>query len=140
MTVATLLDRLDGVCARGAGRWSARCPAHPDRSPSLSVRELPDGRVLLHCFAGCGGVDILQAVGIGWSDLFPEPLERFKTPGASARMPAAWALEVLSREAIVVGIAAHDIAAGRVLSSIDADRVAQAAGRIASIAECVHGR
>lgn len=133
MTVAALLDRLQGVRARGDGRWSARCPAHPDKSPSLSIRELADGRVLLHCFAGCGGVEILQAVGIGWNDLFPEPLERFKDHGAAARMPSSWALEVLNFEAIVVGIAAHDVAEGRALSAIDAQRVAQAAGRIAHI-------
>jgi hypothetical protein len=33
--------------------WSARCPAHDDHNPSLSITEDRDGRVLLHCFAGC---------------------------------------------------------------------------------------
>ena len=37
----------------GAGRWKARCPAHNDRSPSLSIREGDDGRVLVLCRAGC---------------------------------------------------------------------------------------
>jgi len=37
----------------GSGRWQARCPAHQHRSPSLSIRAGSDGRVLLHCFAGC---------------------------------------------------------------------------------------
>ena len=35
------------------GKWQAHCPAHVDRSPSLSIRAASDGRVLLHCFAGC---------------------------------------------------------------------------------------
>jgi putative DNA primase/helicase len=40
--------------ARPSGRgWVARCPAHVDRTPSLSIREADDGRLLLHCFAGC---------------------------------------------------------------------------------------
>ena len=39
MTAATILDRLDGVRPTGDGRWIARCPAHDDRSPSLSIRE-----------------------------------------------------------------------------------------------------
>ena len=37
----------------GQGKWQGRCPAHADRSPSLSVAEGQDGRVLVHCFAGC---------------------------------------------------------------------------------------
>jgi hypothetical protein len=39
----------------GPGKWLAHCPAHSDSSPSLSIREGMDGRVLLHCFAGCLG-------------------------------------------------------------------------------------
>ena len=45
-------------------------PAHEDRSPSLSIAEGRDGRVLLHCFSGCRPEAILQALGLGWSDLF----------------------------------------------------------------------
>jgi hypothetical protein len=37
----------------GAGKWQARCPAHADRLPSLSIREGLDDRILLHCLAGC---------------------------------------------------------------------------------------
>ena len=32
--------------------WMARCPAHDDRNPSLSIRQV-DGIVLVHCFSGC---------------------------------------------------------------------------------------
>ena len=35
--VQAVLDRLDGVKAQGVRQWSARCPAHPDRIPSLSI-------------------------------------------------------------------------------------------------------
>lgn len=49
--------------ARRSGRgWSARCPAHADRSPSLSIGSAPDGRLLLHCFVGCTFEDILEAL------------------------------------------------------------------------------
>ena len=37
----------------GNGNWQARCPAHADRSPSLSIGVGSDGRILLHCLAGC---------------------------------------------------------------------------------------
>ena len=49
------------------GKWDARrggmcrCPAHDDGDPSLSVR-IGDTSLLFHCFAGCTGVDILQAL------------------------------------------------------------------------------
>ncbi len=54
----------------GPGRYMARCPAHGDRSPSLSVREGKDGRILLHCFAGCEKAAVLHAIGLTWRDLF----------------------------------------------------------------------
>lgn len=54
---------------RLGGRWSAngglcRCPAHDDRSPSLSVRA-GRSRLLLHCFAGCAAADVLRALASG---------------------------------------------------------------------------
>ena len=65
-----LLSRLKGV-QLGQENHSARCPAHPDRQASLSVREGNDGRVLLYCHAGCDWRDILKEVGLSGSDLFP---------------------------------------------------------------------
>lgn len=53
-------------------KFTARCPAHEDRSPSLSVAEGADGRALLHCHAGCETAAIVAALGLSWSDLFPD--------------------------------------------------------------------
>jgi 5S rRNA maturation endonuclease (ribonuclease M5) len=51
---------------------TARCPAHDDRTPSLSVGESQDGRVLIYCHAGCDLVgDILPALKLSTADLFP---------------------------------------------------------------------
>jgi hypothetical protein len=69
MTTPELLSRLDGVKSRGTGKWSARCPSHKDRSPSLSVGEGPD-RILLHCFALCENQDIVATLGLTMADLF----------------------------------------------------------------------
>jgi hypothetical protein len=66
--VRVLLDRLDGVRPKGPDSWMARCPAHDDRNPSLSV-SVKDGRVLVHCFAGCAPEAVLEAVGLTWKDL-----------------------------------------------------------------------
>lgn len=49
-----------------------QCPAHPDRTPSLPVREGNDGRVLLNCFAGCSTDEVLHALGLDMRDLFSE--------------------------------------------------------------------
>lgn len=49
------------------GKWrgrhgSARCPAHEDRDPSLSVTQLGDGTVLVKCFAGCEQLSVIAAL------------------------------------------------------------------------------
>jgi putative DNA primase/helicase len=63
-----LLERLQGVKQSGAGRWIARCPAHEDRTPSLSIRDA-GGRILIFCHAGCDPESVLAAVNLGWVDL-----------------------------------------------------------------------
>lgn len=68
--VEEVLGRLDKVRRSGKG-WTARCPAHEDRWPSLSVAEGRDGRVLLRDHAGCRVEDITHAIGLELSDLFP---------------------------------------------------------------------
>jgi putative DNA primase/helicase len=68
----TLLERLEGV--RGnRPKWIARCAAHDDQHPSLSITETPDGDVLVHCHAGCKVEDVLSAVGMTTAELFAEP-------------------------------------------------------------------
>lgn len=70
MTPARLLLLcLTGVTKTADG-WRARCPAHDDRQPSLSISEGADGRVLLHCHAGCSTESICQSLGLSVSDLF----------------------------------------------------------------------
>lgn len=68
--LAAILDRLHKTRRHG-NYWTARCPAHEDRNPSLSISEGTDGRVLLNCHAGCTTTSIVQALGISEADLFP---------------------------------------------------------------------
>src|SRR5262249_20915005 len=63
---AHLRDRLERVKPTSRGSWLARCPAHNDKTPSLSIRETHDGTVLINCFAGCGASDILNALDLPW--------------------------------------------------------------------------
>jgi hypothetical protein len=69
--VRRVLELLHDAKPSGTGQWSARCPAHEDSRPSLSVGVGDDGRVLLHCHTGCTLQDILQALGLKEADLFP---------------------------------------------------------------------
>jgi hypothetical protein len=55
-------------------RWIAKCPAHADRAPSLTISSGREGRVLLHCFAGCPVEAILRHAGMSMSHLFSRPL------------------------------------------------------------------
>jgi hypothetical protein len=71
VTVEELLPRLKGVRAVRNG-WIARCPAHDDRTPSLSLRQ-NNGKTLLHCFSGCTAEAVCAALKIGIRDLFDKP-------------------------------------------------------------------
>jgi hypothetical protein len=66
------LERLGSPAREGPSGWQARCPAHDDRAPSLSLREGRDGRALLHCHAGCETKAVLAALHLRFSDLFPD--------------------------------------------------------------------
>lgn len=130
MSMRELLSRLKKVKSTGHGRWIACCPAHDDHSPSLSLRQLADGRVLLHCFAGCSVPEVLSAVGLELNDLFPpREIEFGKGKQESRPFPAADILRCIAFEALVVAVAAKSLLAGR-LSEVDRARLMLAVARI----------
>jgi len=51
-------------CQVSLGGKVAQCPAHPDRIPSLSIGEAPDGTLLAFCHAGCSFTEVLKAIGL----------------------------------------------------------------------------
>ena len=137
--VEALLPRLDGVRETGRGRWLARCPAHKDRSPSLSITEGDDGRTLIYCHAGCGAADIVAAAGLELRDLFPP------RPGATADITVrdghrngrlrcgltpSEAVALLARDAMTVAVAAGNIVAGTAMTADDVRLLAGIAERI----------
>lgn len=127
--LARLLDRLQGVKRTGPSRWLARCPAHDDRHPSLAIREADDGRVLLHCFAGCSVEDIVSAVGLELADLFPPRPIPYAKPERQP-FPAIDVLRAVAHEALLCALAASDMAKGKVLSSDERERLNRAALRL----------
>lgn len=136
MAVDALLSRLDKVKRVGDGRWIARCPAHDDETPSLSIRELDDGRLLLvHDFGGCRTEDVLAAIGLKLEDLFPEkPLGADRKPRERKPWSDRQLLEIIDRETIVVFIAACDVTLeGQSLSDVDMSRLRKARQRITAV-------
>ncbi|ULA61732.1 MAG: hypothetical protein LZF60_360079 [Nitrospira sp.] len=69
MMTEAFLSLLDHVKPTARG-WRARCPAHQGKSLSLSIREAEDGRILVHCFAGCSMRAICEALHISVRELF----------------------------------------------------------------------
>lgn len=68
--IERVLEHLQNIRTQGKG-WTARCLAHEDNRNSLSISEGEDGRVLLHCHAGCEVKKIVEALGLSMTDLFP---------------------------------------------------------------------
>ena len=135
--ISDLIGKLDKCKQTGKGTWMACCPAHQDKSPSLTIRECDDGRVLLHCFAGCGATDVLGAIGLDFDVLFPpKPPSNPSLKPIRRPFPAADVLEALAHESMVVLLAVSDVQAGR---RPNRDRLALAVQRIERGRELANG-
>lgn len=134
--IDAVLHRLDAVRQTGADRWIARCPAHDDRTPSLSLRETSDGTVLMRCWAGCSAADVVTAVGLSLADLFPRRLDHHREP---IRQRDRWnprdLLALIRREVHIVLVVASDIRAGIVPTDDDMARLGHAVDRISTAAD-----
>lgn len=107
-----VLTRLDKVKATGPNKWKACCPAHDDKNPSLGITEAVDGKVLLHCWAGCSVRDIAAAIGLELSDLFPGDRPARRGPSKAAQQ----------FEATIITIALNNLRQGKPLSAADRER------------------
>jgi len=71
--IQLLLSRLQGVKKiKGSDKWVALCPAHNDKTPSLSIRQLEDSRILINCWSGCGAIDVLESIDMTFQHLMPD--------------------------------------------------------------------
>ena len=125
--IENILSRLEKVKGRN-GAYTACCPAHNDKSPSLAIRELDDGRILLKCFADCSVQDIMGSIGMEIGDLFPDTKKDL--PPVKRKYYATDLLRVIEFEAWVVSVAAHTMSTGKKLSDTDRDRMKVATSRI----------
>lgn len=112
MSADALVSRLEKCKRTGNGSWIARCPAHEDKNPSLTVRELEDGRVLVHCFAGCSVEAVLGALSLEFDALFPPRPSSDYVPGVRRPFPAADVLAAVSEECWFVAVTACLMAKG----------------------------
>jgi hypothetical protein len=92
-----VLEHLGNKRQQGDG-YIARCPAHDDQHSSLSIHEGPDGRALLHCFAGCEIGEIVKAINLELRDLFPEGVTHFGDRGGHASSTQVVTLEKLAAD------------------------------------------
>jgi hypothetical protein len=70
MKINEVIAKLKSVKGNG-NQYTALCPAHDDKNPSLAVSE-KDGKILLHCHAGCSKESIVAAMGLEMKDLFTD--------------------------------------------------------------------
>ena len=133
MIADRIIPLLDKVKCKSDNSWIACCPAHDDKNPSLIVTE-KDERVLLHCFSHqCDVSDIVHAVGLELSDLFPEQIKiEGGKPIKRKRFPAEAILEVLAEEFVIAEIGLAALSDGGTLNEKAQARMKEASDRFTS--------
>jgi len=61
-----------GCDPKGGQRITAKCPAHDDSNPSLSVARGTQQPVVFRCHAGCDPDAVLRALRLDWADLLED--------------------------------------------------------------------
>ena len=97
MTSAETIAKALGGHKTGNG-WIAQCPLHDDQTPSLSISAGKDGKVLVHCHAGCNQRDVFIAVlrnrGLCGKHKRKDPVADEEDADADARKRSAFALAI----------------------------------------------
>lgn len=106
------------------------CQAHDDRNMSGSWRECDDGRLLIRCHAGCESSEILSAVGLTLSDLFPDGPRSGRAKPQKRPFVASDVLRDIGADALLVSAAAVSVAAGEPVTANDREALIAAASRI----------
>ena len=126
-----ILPRLDKVRQVGSDRYMACCPAHDDKTPSMTITDTGD-KVLVHCFAGCSTAEIIDAMGAKWKDLYPEDTDFYRSFADMPKLPEPDPLRV---EENICLIAQSKIERGEELSMEEQARVEVAIENV----RCVRG-
>jgi protein tyrosine phosphatase len=124
-----ILAKLRKVKKTSSNRWLACCPAHEDKSPSLSIMQNETGKIFVHCFAGCDGNAIMAAMGMTLADLYPEQINASKGLGKRPAFSAYDVLPMIEREAQIVAMCATELQS-HPLPDVDRQRLFKAVQRI----------
>ena len=127
MQLEKILSRLEGV-KKSRDQYMACCPAHADGDPSLGIKEV-ENKILLHCFAGCSVIDVLDAIGLTISDVYKDGPEyhRGKPIRSSYRLkPAPVKSNQDSYYNTVIAIAKSDLYKGTDMAPVDMNTVQEA--------------
>ena len=87
--IDNILTKLSNVKQTGSG-FTAHCPCHDDKQSSLSISESDTGAVLIHCHAGCETANVLDAIGLKMSDLYPPKQMGSTNQMANAKIAARY--------------------------------------------------
>jgi hypothetical protein len=136
MNINDFLGYFEKSYRSGKDEYQCLCPAHNDKTASLSIKNLPDERILIHCFAGCAANDILEAVGLTFDDIVPKRLGDFK-PVSKPFNPYA-VLKAISNETLLVALAGLEVANGKTLPQEDKDRLMMAVNRLREAYQLCH--
>lgn len=122
MSAKEIIERVEKCRRTGRGQWISLCPAHTDKSPSLSIGESDDGRTLVHCHGGCSALDVLTAIGLSWDALYPEDEKHYKSMMSHIhKKPTV--------DDYVVDLAEHSRKAGKSVTAADKRRYMEALKR-----------
>ena len=99
--INNIIGRFSHVRKTSKG-WQAKCPAHNDGGPSLTITEGRKG-ILMHCHAGCSITDVCAAIGLHPKDLFYDKAVKVKSQGSDL-------------DDYIIAIARSDLAAGKSLT------------------------
>lgn len=138
MTIDDFLSRLRAVKRTGHGKWIASCPTREDKNPSMSIKLNNDGRILIYDFGGSNAEEILNAMGLSFSDLYPEPL--FHHSKKTSPFSGHEVLLILKSEIRIVYLFAKDVANGKALMKSELERLLKSISRLNYCIEIANGK
>lgn len=103
-------------------RYRACCPAHDDKKPSLSITLANSDAILIKCWSGCSTEDVVGALGMEMTDLFPDTNKYHAAP-VKRPFSADQAAKVIASDAITVAVAAAKLRQKEPLNQADIDEM-----------------
>lgn len=129
------LSRLDKVKRVGQSAYIACCPAHADKNPSMTIREVENGMILAHCFAGCSIDQIAGAVSMELYELMPDKAPDETRKARSIPFAPSDVMACCKTDACLLYVVMCDLSKGIELTREQIRNAKKAAGRIYAAAQ-----